>query len=263
MNPKNTPITFIDSHCHLDFSRFSDVDSVIATAKCHGVTQFIVPSVDHHNWQAVLNLAKRHQAIFFALGVHPYFLSTDNQLAQLSELAQQHHASLVAIGEIGLDGAIHTPLTEQLTVLKYQLKLAKKFDLPVICHVHKAYDPLLKQLRIYQLVRCGVIHGFSGSLVQAREFIKLGFKLGIGGGVTYPRATKIKTTLSQLSLSDILLETDAPDMPLHQQQGMINTPANVALIAQVIAEIFNTSLSDVANQTTLNCQQIFRLDQKQ
>jgi len=251
--------SYIDSHCHLDFARLGKLGQIISDAKAVGVNVFIVPSVDQHNWSKVLTLSKCYREIHPALGIHPYFLQADNHLEQLIELATTERNQIVAIGEIGLDGSIETPLHQQLEVLVPQLKLASDLELPVICHAHKAYDPLLKQLRRIKLTRGGVVHGFSGSAVQANEFIKLGFKLGIGGVITYPRANKIRTLVSQLDLANMVLETDAPDMPLHGQQGQVNTPANIPVIAQTVSELTGADLTTVAASTTANCHQMFLL----
>ncbi|NRA82771.1 MAG: TatD family hydrolase [Gammaproteobacteria bacterium] len=251
-------LNFIDSHCHLDFS--NNISHLIAQAQQVGVSRFVVPSVNYNNCSTVLALSQQYSAVACAFGIHPHFIQSDNKLSSLTKLATAQRNNIVAIGEIGLDGAIATDLTIQIELLVKQLKLAKELDLPVICHAHKAYDPLLKQLRIIKLKRGGVIHGFSGSLVQANEFIKLGFKLGIGGVITYPRANKIRTTVSQLSLENIMLETDSPDMPLFQQQGKPNAPVNIPIIAQTISELMEIDLAQVASQTNCNTTTLFSLD---
>jgi len=253
------PLSYIDSHCHLDFARLGQPNQLISDAKAVGVNALIVPSVDQYNWSKVLKLGQKHCEIYPALGIHPYFVQAQNSLEQLVNLATIERNQIVAIGEIGLDGAIDMPLHQQLEVLVPQLKLASDLELPVICHAHKAYDPLLKQLRLFQLSRGGVVHGFSGSTVQANEFIKLGFKLGIGGVITYPRANKIRRLVSQLDLANIVLETDAPDMPLNGQQGQTNTPINIPIIAQTVSELTGADLSCVAACTTANCREMFLL----
>jgi len=248
----------IDSHCHLDFARLGNVEEVLAQANHADVKQFVVPSVDKNNWRQVLKLSKQHYQIHAALGIHPYFLCADNQITRLEQLARNQHRSIVAIGELGLDGSIDAPLEQQLSVLLPQLKLASELDLPVICHAHKAYDPLLKQLRRYSL-KGGVVHGFSGSLVQAQEFIKLGFKLGVGGVITYPRAKKTRGVIADVGLEHIVLETDAPDMPIYGCQGQVNTPANLTAIAQALAQLTEQSVADVARITSCNSRELFGL----
>lgn len=250
---------FIDSHCHLDFARIGELNTVIAQAQRRGVRRFVVPSVDANNWTQVLTLSQTFPSIYAALGVHPYFLRQDNQLKRLTALAHSQRQQIVAIGEIGLDGSLPQSLEQQLAVLKPQLALAKELALPVICHAHKAYDPLLKQLRQYQLAHGGVIHGFSGSLVQANEFIKLGFKLGVGGVITYSRAKKTRQMFTQVGLEHLLLETDSPDMPIAGHQGQVNTPQNIIHIAQDLAVITKNSLATVAQVTSQNTAELFNL----
>jgi len=250
---------FIDSHCHLDFARIGHLASVIEQSKSLGVRHFVVPSVDRNNWHEVLALGDKYPEISVALGVHPYFLSADNQMVRLIALATLHRDKLVAIGEVGLDGAIDTPLSIQLDVLKPQLKLACDLELPVICHAHKAYDPLLKQLRHFRPKRGGVVHAFSGSLVQAKEFIKLGFKLGVGGVITYERAKKTRRVFADIGLEHLILETDAPDMPIFGQQGQANSPRNLVKIAHSLALLTQHPIETVSKVTTENSKNLFSL----
>ncbi len=250
---------FIDSHCHLDFAKIGVVEAALAQASKNGVSHFVVPSVGHCNWQHVLSLSLDYAQIHAALGVHPYFIEQDNKLSLLSALATKHREQIVAIGEIGLDGAIDTPLDSQLSTFTKQIELAKELALPVICHAHKAYDPLLKQLRHYQLACGGVIHGFSGSLVQAKEFIKLGFKLGVGGVITYERAKKTRKVFSDIGLDHLILETDAPDMPIYGKQGQPNAPENIPIIARALADVTQQPIEDVAKITTQNTKSLFNL----
>jgi len=249
----------IDSHCHLDFARLGDLELVLAQADNVGVAHFVVPSVDKNNWLDVLSLSKRYPQIDVALGIHPYFLSADNQVSQLERLAHQQRDNIVAIGEVGLDGIIDVSLEQQLSVLIPQIKLASELDLPLICHAHKAYDPLLKQLRRFKVNAGGVIHGFSGSLVQAQAFIKLGFKLGVGGVVTYQRAKKTRAVFSDVGLDHLVLETDSPDMPIYGRQGQVNTPSNIKEIAVELAALTEASIEQVAQITTKNSRKLFKL----
>ena len=253
------PHHFIDTHCHLDFCQMGDINDVIKQSSQANVTQFVVPSVDANNWQSVLGLSSNNVCVHAALGAHPYFLTDNNQLSCLTELATKERDNIVAIGEIGLDGRIEISQSEQIEVLKYQLKLAKTLALPVICHGHKSIDVLLKYLRLYQLPRGGVIHGFSGSLVQATEFIKLGFCIGVGGVITYERAKKTRDCIAKLPLTSLLLETDSPDMPICGLQGQPNHPMYIHTIAQCLGELHHISLESVAKITTKNAQQLFEI----
>jgi TatD DNase family protein len=159
----------------------------------------------------------------------------------------------VAIGEIGLDFYIeHYDQARQEYFLVEQLKLAREFDLPVLLHTRRAQDTVLKHLRQIR-VRGGIAHAFSGSRQQADEFIKLGFRLGFGGAMTYPRATRLRELAATLPLSSIVLETDAPDMPpefIGRDQP--NKPEHLQRIAQTLAELRDLSLAELAQATTEN-----------
>ncbi|WP_417223602.1 TatD family hydrolase [Amphritea sp.] len=246
-------MNLIDSHCHLDFPELSaDITAVLARAHIAGVDRFIVPGVTVDNWEGVLNLCAEHPGLYPALGLHPCFLQNDSTEGLIKlEAMLQHCPAIVAVGEIGLDLFIPAAdLTAQLAVLVPQLKLAKRFDKPVLLHVRKAHDPLLKQLRQLKLSRAGLVHAFAGSEQQAREYLKLGFKLGIGGAVTYPRAVKLRRLVATLPLDSFVLETDSPDMPLCGYQGQVNYPERVAMVAETVALIRQQPLQEVIDVTT-------------
>ena len=140
-----------------------------------------------------------------------------------------------------------------------QLQLAKTYKLPVIIHARKAHDMILKHLRTTPLLQGGIIHAFSGSEQQARQYLERGFKLGVGGGVTYTRARKTRHLAAILPLESLVLETDAPDMPLSGCQGQRNTPLKLPVIAETIAQLRKESVEAIAEQTTLNAQQLFHI----
>ena len=249
----------IDSHCHLDFAAFSgDLFPVLKRARDSGVSGFLVPGVAAYNWQPVLDLASQHQDIRVALGLHPYFLHS-LQATDLDYL--QHllirHPDVVAIGEIGLDKVIDFPFAEQVNIFSCQLALAKQFDLPVIIHCRQAHNEMIKLLQQAKLSRGGVIHGFSGSLQIAQSYIKLGFKLGIGGVITYPRANKTRNAVAQLPLSAILLETDCPDMPVAEKQGQRNEPCRIVDIIHSLAELQNKPMELIAEANKRNFNELF------
>ncbi|WP_261843678.1 TatD family hydrolase [Aliamphritea ceti] len=253
----------IDSHCHLDFPVLqSQLADVLLRAKSAGVNCFVVPGVNHANWARVLELSRQHINIYAALGVHPCFLDTDSEssLVELTDYFAKNADDIVAVGEIGLDlYESDKDSVRQLSILNRQLQLAADFNKPVILHVRKAHDLMLKQLRRIKLERGGVVHAFSGSLQQAEEYIKLGFKLGVGGSITYERAKKLRRTFAQLPLASLVLETDSPDMPLCGYQGEINYPERAALVAASLADLRNISLAEVAEITSENSQAIFNI----
>ncbi len=287
--------SWIDTHCHLDAAEFAaDRDAVRQQAAVAGVAHCVIPAVERANWDAVRQLAHRH-GDSYALGIHPLYTAraTEADLALLAQALEQqrHDPRLVAIGEIGLDffaagppqgkkrppGGAATTRSEgawghgsvdgldparQAQFYRAQLQLARRFDLPVILHVRRSADKLLKGLR-ETAVPGGIAHAFNGSLQQAQAFIALGFKLGFGGAVTYDRALQLRRLAAGLPESALVLETDAPDIPPHwlyttagqraagQPQGR-NTPAELPRIAQVVAGLRGVPLAALARSTTAN-----------
>jgi TatD DNase family protein len=269
-----SPPRFIDTHAHLDAAEFdADRAAVHQRARAAGVEQCIIPAVEAANFDAVRVLAHAQQDAY-ALGIHPLFTpqATEAHLTQLDAALHAHRGDprLVAVGEIGLDGFVpelNTPeaLAKQLLFYKAQLKLAQEHQLPVILHVRRSADLLLKGLRDLPVVG-GIAHAFNGSLQQAQTFIALGFKLGFGGALTYDRALQLRRLATELPLSAIVLETDAPDIPPHwlyataeqraagQPQGR-NEPAELPRIAQVLAELHGISVAELAAVTCTNARE--------
>lgn len=242
----------IDTHCHLDFPQFDNIRaSIIDAAASVGVSGIIVPGVTAKEWRRLLTIVASRPSLHAALGLHPCFLShhSDNDLSLLErEVARE---DVCAIGEIGLDFFIQNPNVDmQLFFLQKQLALALAFDLPVLLHVRKAHDQMLKELRRIKLPKGGVVHAFSGSEQQARQYLSLGFRLGVGGTVTYERAKKLRKIVSTLPLESFVLETDAPDMPLSSYRDEVNQPARVLEVASCIASIKACSVEEVAAATT-------------
>jgi len=256
-------MALIDTHCHLDAAEFdADRESVIQDALNNNIKMMVVPAVHRSNFVAVTTLAQTHSCCAHALGIHPMYVATSREedLAFLEqEVANQMQSKHppVAIGEIGLDYFIadyDKALQEHYFV--EQLKIAKQYDLPVILHVRRAIDDILKHLRQYK-VRGGIAHAFNGSRQQAHAFIELGFKLGFGGALTYPRALKIRDLVSTLPLSAILLETDAPDIPPEWLENeRRNTPNQLLKIAQLIASLRHINHAQVTEITTNNALEI-------
>ena len=213
---------FTDTHCHFDFPPFTGHEAESLTrAASAGVKRIIVPTVTADRFARVLRLAQEHAPLFAALGLHPLYIAQhrEPQLEQLAALLAERPRKLVAVG-IGLDLYMDNPQFErQQSVLLAQLRLAKQHDLPVILHSRRTHDQLAAALRRMQLPRRGVVHGFAGSLSQAQAFIRLGYYIGVGGTITYERAQKTRGVMAQLPLEALLLETDAPDMPLAGYQG--------------------------------------------
>ncbi len=250
---------FIDSHCHLDFNIFdNERDALMANCLHHGVSSFLVPATTYDSWSRINALAERYSSWRIAYGLHPYFLDSAS-LDQIERLGDQcAESGAVAVGEIGLDcWPDAVDMTRQMVFFKRQLNVAKSLSLPVILHARKSYDLVLKCLRDIGFKQGGVVHAFNGSVEQAKRFLDLGFVLGIGGTITYPRAKKAHRVLASLQSSDFVLETDSPDMPLYGFQGQINTPLSILSVAESAAIIRRENVEQIAAQTCVNLLRVF------
>jgi TatD DNase family protein len=206
----------------------------------------------------VLATCGRYPGCFPALGIHPMYVAgaVPEDLTALREMIVLHHP--VAIGEIGLDFFVPDyDRKRQEFYFSEQLKIAREFDLPVLLHIRRAQDTVLKFLRLFK-VRGGIAHAFSGSRQQAEEFIKLGFKLGFGGAMTYDRATKLRELAVTLPLDSIVLETDAPDMPPEFIGKARNSPEYLPRIAGILAELRGMAVAEVVEATTANARAILK-----
>lgn len=253
----------IDSHCHFDFPPFDNApERWLSGCENAGVKHLIVPAVSRENWQRVQMLSKRYPQISYALGLHPVWLHNhqDEDIEALRECLTQKPDGCVAVGECGLDFAIDNPQPEkQIMLLRQQLALADSYHLPVILHCRKAHNELLQLLNNYPNAR-GVLHAFSGSEQVGREYIKRGFLLGIGGTITYERANKTRNAVKNLPLSSLVLETDAPDMPLFGFQGEPNLPERLPLIAHTLAKLKEVDVGEIIHTTTQNSTACFALN---
>jgi TatD DNase family protein len=255
-----------DTHCHLDAAEFDhDRERVIERAQAAGVQAIVIPAVEVANFDRVRVLAHSFAQGFYALGIHPMYVehAAPKALEQLREALLQHRADpkLIAVGEIGLDFFIPeisqgASRAKQELFYEAQLKLALEFDLPVLLHVRRSQDTLLKYLRRHR-VRGGLAHAFNGSLQQAQQFIELGFALGIGGAMTFERALQIRRLATDLDLSALVLETDAPDIsPAWLAKGARNEPHEVLQIAQTLAGLRGCSVEEVVKATAQTAQRV-------
>lgn len=248
----------IDTHCHLDAAEFDpDRDTVHAAALAAGVERIVVPAVAVDSFNRVKTSVARYPGCFAAYGIHPLFVmqAKEADLAVLRDWLLSEKP--VAVGEIGLDFYVTDldPARQEFFFVE-QLKLAREFNLPVLLHVRRSVDSILKQLRRFKLPG-GIAHAFNGSRQQADEFIKLGFKLGFGGAMTFSGSTRIRQLAATLPLESIVLETDAPDIPPAWLAGGRNAPAELRRIAEVLAELRGLSLAAIAGQTALNARAVF------
>lgn len=274
---------FTDSHCHLDFTEFSQNNSeLLEQCITKNIHRIIVPSVDPHHWQRVLTLAEQQKAnmkVSCALGIHPWFLILQDKASteyynltfqekQLNQVVSQNRDKIIAIGECGIDVfkakkntssevAFNKNIQLQQNFFDMQLSTAKKNNLPVIVHHCQSHQFILPFLKQCKLDKAGVIHAFSGSYQQAKDYIDLGFKLGIGGTITYPRAKKTINAIKRLPLSSLLLETDAPAMPPLGMQGKNNSPLNLIAVFQALVSIRSEPQEVIAKQIEANVDELF------
>jgi len=247
----------IDTHCHLDAAEFaSDRDQVHAAALVAGVGRIVVPAVEVRGFPALKACVERYPGCVAAYGIHPMYVTRAAE-ADLHELRSWLVAEKpVAVGEIGLDHFVADgDPTRQEYFLVEQLKLAREFDLPVLLHIRRAIDPVLKLLRRHP-VPGGIAHAFNGSRQQAEEFIKLGFKLGFGGAMSFPGSTRIRELAASLPAESIVLETDAPDIPPVWLNRGRNAPAELPRIAGVLAELRGLNPAALAELTAANARAV-------
>ena len=284
---------FTDSHCHLDFTEFKhELPQLLAQCQQRNINRIIVPAVNPKHWQRLLSLpALTNNStvnISCSLGIHPWELilqdnSVSNEPAnnfdpsyheqQLNKAIQQQsnknfYNNIVAIGECGIDvfkakkhNKSEQKLTENLNLqqafFEMQLQVAKQNDLPVIVHHCQSHHLILPLLKKNKLSQAGVIHAFSGNYQQAKAYVDLGFKLGVGGTITYARSKKTIDAVKRIPLTSLLLETDAPAMPLSGQQGLINTPLNLLNIFDALTAIRDESEAMIAKQIESNVDSLF------
>jgi TatD DNase family protein len=248
----------IDTHSHLDAAEFAaDRAQVIIRARLAGVDRQILPAVSAASWPNLRVVAAAHVGLHAAYGLHPMFLD-EHQPQHIEQLAQWlERERPIAVGEAGLDYFVDTlDRVRQQHYFEEQLALARQFELPVILHARRAVDAVISGIR-----RCkppgGVIHSYAGSVEQAGQLEKLGFKLGFGGPLTYPRARRLRELVTRLPLSQLLIETDAPDQPLSGRQGQRNEPALLVEVLQTLAQLRTMPPAEMAQALNANAVALF------
>ena len=256
---------WIDTHCHLDAREFgSESLQVAARAQQQGVGMIVIPAVERANFSIVRELAAAAPNACYALGIHPIYVphATEDDLIALREAVQAATADprFVAIGEIGLDFFIpmlceSAMRARQEHFLREQLRIARDFDLPVLTHVRRSQDIVLKHARQIR-PNGGIAHAFNGSFQQAQGYIDLGFKLGFGGAMTFTRALQIRRMATDLPLEAIVLETDAPDISPSWVHPGRNSPEELPRIGAVLAQLRGLDIAQVAAATSANARAV-------
>ena len=249
MSDANKELAWVDTHCHLDAPEFlNSLPKIVSKSVSKSIKAILLPTVQASDWEQAKNLANQYgkdiPGLVYTLGIHPLYINKaqENDIGILKNQIEQSldDSKFVGIGEIGLDYFIEgLDPQRQEYFFHTQLDLAQQFHLPVILHVRRSQDAILKALR-KRKVPGGIAHAFNGSHQQAEQFIELGFKLGFGGAATYDRALQIRRLLQELPLESIVTETDAPDIPpawLKEEGGQFNEPALLPRIARQLADI--------------------------
>jgi len=248
----------IDTHCHLDDTLFdNDRDEILKHCSQLGINKIILPATKAKSWHKTIKISEKYKETYLTLGLHPLFITEHKHtdLDRLKEFIASHNP--VAIGEIGLDFFNkNTDKNKQIDFFIKQLDIANEHKLPVILHVRKAHDDILKLLEGFNIPG-GSCHAFNGTLDQAKRYIDLGFKLGFGGTLTYPNARKIHKLAKDIAIENIILETDAPDMTGHAHKGERNSPEYLIDALNSLAAIKSMDVATIADQTTKNAEALF------
>ena len=245
---------FTDSHCHISKTDYEDIEKVVLNAKNFGITKMINNGTDYKSNLEVLEISSKYKEIYPAIGFHPEVANTYKK--EELNVIEKNIEKIVAIGEIGLDYHYENTNRElQKELLELQLEIAKKYNKPVIIHSRDATEDTIKILKKYPTVK-GVIHCFSGSIETAKIYLKMGYKLGIGGVITF-KNSRLHEVVELLPIEAIILETDSPYLTPEPHRGHQNEPAYVKYVAEKICEIKNISLEKLSKITEKNIHEIF------
>ena len=250
-----------DSHAHYDDEQFDeDRDDLLEELKQKGVGGILNMSSDYASIKRTVDLTKKYDFIYGAIGIHPENADEYSEAVKEEILALLKEEKMKAIGEVGLDyyWESNPPKELQLKVLRDQYEIARSLGLPVILHDREAHEDILRMAKEYRDVT-SVFHSYSGSVEMAREFIKLGFMISLGGPVTFKKSKTPKLVAYEIPLEHLLIETDSPYLTPEPFRGKRNEPSYVKLVAEEIAGIRSISVDEVAEQTSRNFKRLFKL----
>ncbi|MGY6772720.1 TatD family hydrolase [Gallibacterium sp. ZY190522] len=249
---------FFDTHTHLDYlvqELNQSLSHLVAEAKAHQVEKMLVVGINRQSIDYLPNWLSDQPNLYYGVGLHPLFIAThkSQDLDYLEQHLAQQNKQCIAVAEIGLDRYPAEIITaemwqKQCEFFDAQLNLANRYHLPVNLHSRRSHDQLYTFLKRHQLPKTGIVHGFSGSYEQAKRFVDLGYKIGVGGTITYPRANKTRQAIARLPLSALVLETDSPDMPIMGWQGQPNHPACLPLIFAELCKLRSENQENIAEQ---------------
>lgn len=248
----------IDTHAHINMLK--NPEMALIEAKDAGVSKIIIPAAESRDFEEIISLAQRFEDVYCALGVHPeYADSFNDEIAKkIIELAK-NTKKVVAIGECGLD--YHYSRENKASQKKMfitHIEIAKMLDLPLIVHDRDAHLDTLETL-VQNKAQKVLLHCFSGSVEFMKQCTKLGYKIAVGGVVTFKNAKEIKEVAREINIEDLMLETDCPYLTPHPFRGMENSPKYIGFIAKEIANIKNLTLDEVMQKTSINAIEFFNL----
>lgn len=256
---------FFDTHAHLDLviSKASlSLDEVVKNAQKAKVNKILLPAIFAKNFENVTAYCQQFpEQLVYGLGLHPYFVEQHkaSDLILLESKLAQKKQQCVAVAEIGLDKRLDENLwKKQCDFFVSQLELARQYNLPVSLHSVKTHSALYFFLKQFKLPKFGIIHAFSGSYQQAKSFVDLGYKIGVGGLITYERANKTRQAIAKLPLDSFVLETDSPDMPLCGSQGGVNLPENIPFIFECLCNLRNEDPQQIINTIWKTSNAVFK-----
>ncbi len=248
---------FVDTHCHISKKYYDDIDVIMKECLQNKVSTIIISCCEKDEIEESLEILSKYDYVYATFGFHPDQIDkVQKKDLDLLEQLIINNKKIIGIGEIGLDYHYPTDKEKQKQLFEQQLLLAEKYQLPVVIHSRDATKDTIDILKQHKVK--GVIHCFSGSIETANIYINMGYKLGIGGVITF-KNSKLEKVVEKLSLSDIVLETDSPFLAPSPFRGTQNSPKNIPIIVEKIATLHNVSILDVAEKTTQNCTEIFDL----
>ena len=258
-------INFIDSHCHLIFENFiDDIDQVACRWRSKGVKKLLHACVELSDIPKMQKIANRFSEIYYSVGLHPLDANKwDSNSADILKEAIRNDNRIVAIGEMGLDLFKNDDIEEQISALMPQMKLAYECDLPVIIHCRNAAREMIhicKDLKKSNICPKGVLHCWSGTVNEMKEFLDLGFYISFSGIVTFPKATETHNCARLVPIDKYLIETDSPFLAPVPYRGKRNEPAFVESVAKSIALIRSSKIEEVARESSQNAEKLFKFN---
>ena len=250
----------IDTHAHIDMLQNPELG--IKEAREAGVGEIIIPSASEESFEIILGLCEKYDDVYATLGVHPEDCEkfSDSTAKKIMELAS--HKKVVGIGEIGLDYHYTKENKDiQKRVFNTQLEIAKILNLPVVIHDREAHGDVLEILKAHDMKNV-LLHCYSGSVEFMKECEKLGYKIALGGVVTFKNAREPKEVALEVNLENLMLETDCPYLAPHPFRGQENSPKYIGFVAKEIANLRNISYDSVVSQTSINARKFFNLGNK-